>query len=115
MSYVMHCLAKESGVKQAESKEQIPKTPHFAMIIFDSESMTIPGDERSRTNPGHGYPEHTVTYSTFKYYYAPEIYQVARFIELLEADDRKYHRSGRNYQVIHVDRILEAKTEVKLQ
>lgn len=23
-------------------------------------STTVPGDERSRTHPGHGYPEHTV-------------------------------------------------------
>jgi hypothetical protein len=28
---------------------------------FITRSQTIPGDERSRTNPGHGYPEHTVT------------------------------------------------------
>ena len=30
--------------------------PHWAIIEFDS--IWIPGDERSRTNPGHGYPEH---------------------------------------------------------
>ena len=24
--------------------------------------VTIPGDERSRTHPGHGYPEHTEEY-----------------------------------------------------
>jgi hypothetical protein len=30
--------------------------PHFAIIEFTS--VWIPGDERSRTNPGHGYPEH---------------------------------------------------------
>jgi hypothetical protein len=28
--------------------------------ILTPESQTIAGDERSRTNPGHGYPEHTV-------------------------------------------------------
>lgn len=28
---------------------------------FIQDSYTVPGDERSRTNPGHGYPEHTVT------------------------------------------------------
>lgn len=27
--------------------------------ILTTRSVTIPGDERSRTNPGHGYPEHT--------------------------------------------------------
>ena len=25
-------------------------------------TIHIPGDERSRTNPGHGYPAHTQTY-----------------------------------------------------
>jgi hypothetical protein len=29
-------------------------------LILEPKSVTIPGDERSRTNPGHGYPEHTV-------------------------------------------------------
>ncbi|NTF17776.1 hypothetical protein G6L37_05135 [Agrobacterium rubi] len=33
----------------------IPKTEHFAVVYADS--IYIPGDERSRTNPGHGYGE----------------------------------------------------------
>lgn len=36
----------------------------YAAII--NSSYTIPGDERSRTNPGHGYPEHTVQYQEFR-------------------------------------------------
>jgi hypothetical protein len=28
----------------------------YAALV--NESITIPGDERSKTNPGHGYPEH---------------------------------------------------------
>jgi hypothetical protein len=28
--------------------------------ILTPVSTTIPGDERSKTNPGHGYPEHMV-------------------------------------------------------
>jgi hypothetical protein len=46
---------------------KIPNEPHYAIITSDS--IMIPGDERSRTNPGHGYPEHTVesiSYMTFK-------------------------------------------------
>ncbi len=39
------------------NKGEVPKEPHFAIIEFSS--VWIPGDERSRTNPGHGYPEHT--------------------------------------------------------
>jgi len=28
-------------------------------VILTPRSIHIPGDERSRTNPGHGYPAHT--------------------------------------------------------
>jgi hypothetical protein len=45
----------------------IPKGEHWAII--ETSSITIPGDERSRTNPGHGYPEHSVEqieYRAFK-------------------------------------------------
>lgn len=39
---------------------ELPQEAFFA--ILTEQSVTIPGDERSRTNPGHGYPEHTVSY-----------------------------------------------------
>jgi hypothetical protein len=35
--------------------DQLPLGEHWAILEFSS--LTIPGDERSRTNPGHGYPE----------------------------------------------------------
>ncbi len=37
----------------------IPKVPHWAIIT--TSTIYIPGDERSRTNPGHGYPASTET------------------------------------------------------
>jgi len=40
------------------SVDEIPDEEFFAILY--PESTTIPGDERSRTNPGYGYPEHTV-------------------------------------------------------
>lgn len=36
------------------TKDKARNQPHFAALIFTS--VYIPGDERSRTNPGHGYP-----------------------------------------------------------
>lgn len=45
----------------------MPKGAHFAIIVFETASVFIPGDERSRTCPGHGYPERTESYSTFRY------------------------------------------------
>jgi hypothetical protein len=43
---------------------EIPNEPHFA--ILRTTSVTIPGDERSRSHPGHGYPESTETYITYQ-------------------------------------------------
>lgn len=37
-------------------------------LLIDSTSVFIPGDERSRTNPGHGYPEQTITYPVLKWF-----------------------------------------------
>ena len=44
--------------KHPHKVEDLPDGEFFAILY--PESVTIPGDERSRTNPGHGYPEHTV-------------------------------------------------------
>ena len=35
----------------------------YAVIVKDT--ITIPGDERSKTDPGHGYPEHTKNITRF--------------------------------------------------
>jgi hypothetical protein len=54
------------GEKYVHNLDEIPKEPHFAIIKFGS--IWIEGDERSRTNPGHGYPGHsqsTVEYIAF--------------------------------------------------
>ena len=50
-------------MKTATRSENVPTEPHFAILVFSS--VSIPGDERSRTNPGHGYPAHDV--STVEY------------------------------------------------
>jgi len=44
-------------MKYVSTKGEMLTQPHWAIIEFDS--IWIPGDERSRTNPGHGYPEHS--------------------------------------------------------
>lgn len=37
----------------------------FKYALIEKVSTYIPGDERSRTNPGHGYPEHYETSTRF--------------------------------------------------
>ena len=42
-------------MKTVVRASELPPTAHKAILVFDS--VFIPGDERSRTNPGHGYPD----------------------------------------------------------
>jgi hypothetical protein len=47
--------------------KDLPEGEHFAIMEFDS--IWIEGDERSRTNPGHGYAGHSenvVRYTIYK-------------------------------------------------
>lgn len=46
--------------------QSIPKGPHYAII--ESVGIYTPGDERSRTNPGHGYPASTDYYNVYTAY-----------------------------------------------
>lgn len=44
-------------MKLCNNKDDVPTDKHFAIVIFST--YHVEGDERSRTNPGHGYPAHT--------------------------------------------------------
>lgn len=41
-------------MKYINTKTAAISEPHFAALVFSS--IHIPGDGRSQTNPGHGYP-----------------------------------------------------------
>jgi hypothetical protein len=43
---------------------KIPDTEHYA--ILTTRRVYIPGDERSQTNPGHGYPASTETFINYE-------------------------------------------------
>lgn len=53
---------------RVQEPKNAPRKPHFAILVFKTESVWVPGDERSRTHPGHGYGEHTETFNSSDYY-----------------------------------------------
>jgi hypothetical protein len=68
-------LLVQTGDKAVNSKstkvhvqrtKDIPQGEHWA--ILDDNSLRIPGDERSRSAPGHGYPESTEHYVGYTAY-----------------------------------------------
>lgn len=46
------------------SLSDIPKGRHYVIVTL--QGVFIPGDERSRTNPGHGYGERTEHYPSMQ-------------------------------------------------
>ena len=63
----------------ASKLNDIPDKPHW--VILTPKSTYIPGDERSRTNPGHGYPAHT-EYSLYHQVFLSEEEWVAEIKKL---------------------------------
>jgi len=79
---------------------KIPTTPHFAIVTQDS--VHIPGDERSRTHPGHGYPAETRYFS---------VYEAFTDRELWESRIRNLTRSQERF---HAMEVKPAKVETKI-
>jgi hypothetical protein len=52
--------------KFVHKASDIPNEEHWAIIKTDG--VYIPGDERSRTNPGHGYPAETRNFIAYGAY-----------------------------------------------
>ena len=68
--------------------------------------MFIPGDERSRTNPGHGYPEHTEHYISYRAYVDKPSF---------ERDLKEDLRRKENVVGIHVQGVVVGKTVIELE
>lgn len=78
----------------------------FAVVY--TESVTIPGDERSRTHPGHGYPEHTQEYRVFK-----EFKDEAEFRKWVQSEMDRRYGTARKFQAFRCTP-LAITTELKI-
>lgn len=94
--------------KYVHKPEDIPTCEHWAII--SGASMHIPGDERSRTNPGHGYPastEYYIEYAAFT--------DEAKFKETLaHAIEESRGFGGKSVRGIHVMGTYTSKTVIQL-
>lgn len=91
------------SVRYANSPSDLPPGEHFVILSFSS--IYIPGDERSRTHPGHGYPEHTETTVSCAVYSTKD-----EWIAAIKAE--KTRPRGYNSTVPMIVRVPSLKTEV---
>lgn len=63
------CLAKIAQNTSTKREVTVTHPDHLPVgkswAIVEIVNVHIPGDERSRESPGHGYPEHTETYTRY--------------------------------------------------
>jgi len=94
-------------------KNDIPNGPHYAIMVIDMVSVHIPGDERSRTNPGHGYPESTEYYDNITYYAFPEDQKSKWEVKIQELYGDE--RTRPKVHAFHVDKVAQPKIKIEVQ
>jgi len=79
-----------------DTKTKAPAESHFASLEFST--VFIPGDERSKSHPGHGYPdrhESVVKYIVFK-----DNEELQNYVERKE--NPSYGTPDKNYMVVEI-------------
>lgn len=102
-------LGSNSKIKRVSSKDDVPKGHHFAVLVYKSDSVFVPGDERSRTNPGHGYPERYETFESFEHYVTEDQNEWETFIKSL------HFKKENNFVFFEVQKLGELEVKVNLK
>lgn len=96
-------------VKRVAKKDDVPKGHHYAIIIYKSDSVYIPGDERSRTNPGHGYPARTETIESFEHYVTEDKAEWESYVKAL------HFRNAGNFIFFEVQKLGSFEVSVSIK
>jgi hypothetical protein len=82
----------------------------YAAIETTTTQTWVPGDERSRTNPGHGYPEGYETHTTITMHEFDTIEQLTAW---LTRQQQSTYSRDRKYRLIQFDE-LQAQTTISV-
>ena len=92
----------------------ISKLPEgFHWVILEDSSVNVPGDERSRTNPGHGYPAHSVNYMVYTAY--SNAVEWRRDILKREKNDNHYRTKYRAFKVYPAEIKVSVSVDVDIK
>ncbi len=96
---------------KVSSPQDITQKHHFLLLIFKTETHHVEGDERSRTNPGHGYPAHDDIINTTETYVFED--QADLEAKLIKLYDEK--RDRKDIVVINIACVFEVKPSTKIE
>lgn len=88
--------------------DNVPKEQHYAVLIYNTKTTYIPGDQRSKDYPGHGYPERYETEVVIEHYVTLEKFIWKEFVTQL-------HNSGeKNFVFFEVPKISKINTSIEI-
>lgn len=101
-------MSRSGGINVTDVSK-LPQIEHWA--ILENCSIHIPGDERSRTNPGHGYPESTEHYVSYTAYTDKAEFEA----ELVHRIEQNRGYGGHAVRGIHVSGTFTSTTVIQLK
>ncbi len=97
-------------MRRVNSPDDIPDGDHYAVLVYKTTSTHVPGDERSRSNPGHGYPAHTVTNTSFEHWVTQDESLLQKKVESLSKPPRFSYSEPDKFVVLRVAKKLNVTT-----
>jgi hypothetical protein len=96
-------------LKRVATADDVPASTHYAIIVYKTHTVHHEGDERSRTNTGHGYLAYDERVETFEHFVTLD---KADWIE--KATQLELERNKRTYEAFtFVCLVVARKAEVK--
>jgi hypothetical protein len=95
-------------MKLVEKVSDVPKTEHYAILVYKQHSVYHEGDERSRTHPGHGYPAYTEVFTKVEHY-------VTTDYKNWEDQVKHYAANKEQFVAFKVDQLAIITTTVKIE
>lgn len=105
----------KTEMKRVNGPDDVPEGEHYAVLVYNQTRTWIPGDERSRTSPGHGYPERTEVTDSFEHYVTTDKEVWINYIQSLESQKNLYGREKEKYVALRVAEKAKISTQVQVR
>jgi hypothetical protein len=101
-------------MKQATSPKDVPVGPHYALLLYKQKTVHHEGDLRSRTDPGHGYPESDETFNVVEHFVTADRVDWENDIRQLTLEKAKSAFWTAEFVAFEVKGVAEVKMEISI-
>jgi hypothetical protein len=85
---VPYDFLRDKKLAEIEKPGDFPAGKCYVIQVFENRSVYHEGDERSRTNPGHGYPAYTESFTVVRQFVTQDLTVWREKIQLLYSQNK---------------------------